>query len=75
MHQFELSAHTGEWTISPASAPLLRAASSFPDSEDTAEPDQAEDGACMRGVRYALAIEAVAAFFIYGVWHLWHILR
>jgi len=30
---------------------------------------------CVRGVRYALAIEAAAALMIYGIWHLSHLVR
>jgi hypothetical protein len=36
----------------------------------------ASDGmGCVRGIRIAVAIEAVAWLCLYGLWHLWHILR
>lgn len=30
---------------------------------------------CVRGVRFALAIEAVVALMIYGIWQLSHLMR
>jgi len=30
---------------------------------------------CVRGLRYAIAAEAVAGLAAYGLWHLWHVLR
>lgn len=30
---------------------------------------------CIRGLRYAIAAEAVGGLAIYGLWHLWHVLR
>jgi hypothetical protein len=30
---------------------------------------------CIRGVRYAVAIEALGAFMLYGLWQLWHFVR
>jgi hypothetical protein len=47
----------------------------FPDAE-LQEKDWREDGpGCVRGVRFAIAIEAAAAIAIYGLWHLSHLLR
>jgi len=40
------------------------------------EKDWREDGpGCVRGVRFALAIEAATALMIYGIWHLSHLVR
>lgn len=40
------------------------------------EKDFREDApGCVRGLRFALAIEAVAALMIYGVWQLSHLVR
>jgi hypothetical protein len=40
--------------------------------QDSASPNQP---GCMRGIRSALAIEAVAALMFYGLWQLSHLLR
>jgi len=40
------------------------------------EKDWREDcPGCIRGLRFALAIEALAALMIYGIWHLSHWVR
>lgn len=42
--------------------------------EQLHEKDWREDGPrCVRGVRIALAMEAVAALMIYAVWHFSHL--
>jgi hypothetical protein len=38
------------------------------------DPSPSRPG-CMRGIRSALAIEAVAALMLYGLWQLSHLLR
>lgn len=30
---------------------------------------------CIRGLRFIIAAEAVAGLMLYGLWHLWHVLR
>lgn len=30
---------------------------------------------CVRGIRYAIALEGAVAVALYGLWHLWHALR
>ena len=42
-------------------------------SEDTDDRDGVPR--CIRGIRFALAIEAVAAVMIYGIWQLSHLVR
>jgi hypothetical protein len=38
--------------------------------------DHDADGlGCARGLRAAFIVEAVAAFCLYGVWHLFHVVR
>ncbi len=41
------------------------------------EDDDSAEGApgCIRGIRFALAIEAAAAVMIYGIWQLSHLVR
>jgi len=47
----------------------------FPDA-NLPEKDFREDASgCVRGLRFALAIEAVAAVMIYGIWQLSHLVR
>ncbi len=41
--------------------------------DDAADRDDAPG--CIRGIRFALAIEAVAAVMIYGIWQLSHLVR
>ena len=48
--------------------------------QNLAEVSEHEDSSpsrpgCMRGIRSALAIEAVAALMLYGLWQLSHIFR
>lgn len=48
--------------------------------ELVAEPEaihagSAQNGGCMRGVRYALALEALAGVGIYAIWTLFHVAR
>ncbi|MGA8670546.1 MAG: hypothetical protein WB679_11755 [Terracidiphilus sp.] len=48
--------------------------------QNLAEVSEHEDSSpsrpgCMRGIRSALAIEAVAALVLYGLWQLSHLLR
>jgi len=45
----------------------------FPHAHD-ADSDNRDPG-CIRGIRFALAIEAVAAVTIYGIWQLSHLVR
>ena len=35
----------------------------------------AEKGSCLKGFLVAIGLETLAAFSIFGVWHLWYILR
>ena len=30
---------------------------------------------CLRGIQVAFAFEAATALIIYGIWHLWHVVR
>jgi len=47
----------------------------FP-QEHQQEKDWRDDGpGCLRGIRFALAIEAVGALMVYGLWQLAHLVR
>jgi hypothetical protein len=37
--------------------------------------ESVEGGKCLRGIFVGIAIEAAAAFSLYGAWRLWHLLR
>ncbi len=46
------------------------------DAEADCESELVPDGlGLVRGIRIALAIEAAVGLCLYGLWHLWHILR
>ena len=47
----------------------------FPRTQPEEKDWRQDDPGCIRGVRFALAIEAVAALMVYGVWHLAHLVR
>lgn len=34
-----------------------------------------EDGNCFRGILLGLCLECVLGFCVYGMWHLWHLVR
>jgi hypothetical protein len=34
-----------------------------------------EEGSCVKGFMVAIAIEATVGLGVYGVWHLWHLIR
>ena len=56
--------------VRPTSAPQADAGHAGHESE------LVPDGlGLVRGIRIALAIEAGAGLCLYGLWHLWHILR
>jgi hypothetical protein len=42
------------------------------DEEKTSRPD-ADGLGCVRGIRAAFLLEALAALSVYGIWHLWHL--
>lgn len=56
----------------PASAQQAQADAGYADYESELVPDGL---GLVRGIRIALAIEAVAGLCLYGLWHLWHVLR
>lgn len=51
----------------------------FPTSEESETDDLPEsiarDGNCLKGLGFALGLEAGAALCVYGAWQLWQILR
>jgi hypothetical protein len=34
-----------------------------------------EDGNCLKGFLVAIALEGTAALSVFGIWHLWHLIR
>lgn len=55
--------------------PVRQTLVQFP-QENLREKDFREDApGCVRGVRFALAIEAATALMIYGLWQLAHLVR
>jgi hypothetical protein len=34
-----------------------------------------EDGNCFRGILVGLCVECALGFCVYGVWHIWHLVR
>lgn len=65
----EVESYLGPLTeISPLAPEMAGPAS---DTHDIAE---ARGLGCIRGLRYALAIEAACGVLIYVLWHFWHIL-
>jgi len=34
-----------------------------------------KDGNCVKGLLVAIALEGTVALSVFGVWHLWHIIR
>jgi hypothetical protein len=44
------------------------------DSVESTDP-AAKDGSCLRGVVFALGLEACVAFAVYGVWQMAQVLR
>ena len=65
----QLSAHAGRVTAFEYETPTFGAEA---DHESELVPDGL---GLVRGIRIALAIEAAAGLCLYGLWHLWHILR
>lgn len=57
--------------------PVRQTVVEFPINRDEGETDDASltRSGCIRGIRTALAIEAVAALGVYGLWQLMHLLR
>jgi hypothetical protein len=58
--------------------PVPRSILEFPHAHAPAKDPHNEEPnrpACVRGVRSALAIEAIMALLIYGVWQISHLLR
>lgn len=58
--------------------PAYRSVIEFPHPASVVHDEQEETlsrPGCIRAVRWALAIEAVAALLIYGLWLAWRLLR
>jgi len=70
-----------EFDFLPSPSPTLRSASTvltFPQTEDRETPladGAAGGGSCLKGLGFAVGIEAGAALCFYGAWQLWKILR
>jgi len=68
-----------EFDILPSPSPISRPAArvlTFPqlDARESALPDATtRDGNCLKGLGFALVIEAGAALCLYGAWQLWQI--
>jgi len=56
-------------------SPYRTASPAFVKGSERAADGGAGDGSCFSGAFVALALEAVAALGVYGIWQLWHILR
>ena len=47
----------------------------FPAPTDDLHEVNRDGLGCLRGIQVAFAFEAATALIIYGIWHLWHIVR
>ena len=54
------------------SSAIVEEVEELSDLESCAE---ARDGSCLKGLLFAIGIEAAAAFLILAAWQLWHVLR
>ena len=69
------AAHARSYLVS-GNAATIRRAPDYTKSGDDSMIDHDADGlGCARGLRAAFIVEAVAAFCLYGVWHLFHVVR
>jgi len=53
--------------------PVRQSLLQFPQERQQDKDWHEEDPRCIRGIRFALAIEAVGALMVYGLWQLAHL--
>jgi len=47
----------------------------FPATPDDLHEANRDGLGCLRGIQVAFAFEGATALLIYGIWHLWHVVR
>lgn len=67
---FETDAFAASLVVTSANHTAALPAEVAPLSEPASE-----DGACMKGVAYAIGLETAAVLCVYGAWQIWRVLR
>lgn len=59
----------------PAWAPYQSNAHTRSGEIDGTSAQDEEQGSCVKGFLVGIGLEGATAFTVYGVWHLWHMIR